>query len=298
MGIRYLKKPVIEHPSNLNPSAKAVRLGLSLGKRDLFIFPERITMVTAYAIAATVVLAAMTCVFLLALVLKDNSIVDIAYGMVFTAAAWVLTAGLGSAHPRQALLLFMVTAWGLRLAIHLFVRKRGKGEDFRYRAWREQWGRTFIVRSYFQIYILQGLVILIVASPVIAGITRPGGPLGILDLAGAAVWFTGLYFEAVGDWQLMRFKADPMNRGRIITTGLWRYTRHPNYFGEALLWWGFYIVALGSPGAWWTIISPLTIDFLLLKVSGIPMLEKRYKGNPEFEDYKKRTSPLIPWFPK
>jgi steroid 5-alpha reductase family enzyme len=255
-------------------------------------------MITAYTAAAVVIFFYMSCVFLLALVLKDNSIVDIAYGVAFITAAVAVAICCGEVHPRQTLLLFIVSVWGLRLAGHLMLRKHGKGEDFRYRKWREQWGSTFIIRSFIQIYMLQGVVILVIASPFIMAMVAPGRPLGFLDFIGTFIWFTGLTFEAAGDWQLTRFKADPANRGKVMTTGLWRYTRHPNYFGEAVLWWGVYLVALGSPGTWWTFISPLTIDFLLLKVSGIPMLEKRYEGDPEFEDYRRRTSPLIPWFPR
>lgn len=255
-------------------------------------------MITAYTVAAVVIFVFMSCVFVLALVLKDNSIVDIAYGVAFMVVTAAFAARFWVGHPRQILLAALVLIWGLRLAVHLFLRKRGRGEDFRYRSWRESWGKHFVVRSYFQIYVLQSAVILIVVSPVIIGVTNPGRYLGVLDLAGALIWFVGFFFEALGDWQLMRFKAESTNRGRIMREGLWRYTRHPNYFGEALLWWGVYLVALGSPGAWWTIISPLTIDFLLLKVSGIPMLEKHYEGNPEFEEYRKRTNLLIPWFPK
>jgi steroid 5-alpha reductase family enzyme len=240
----------------------------------------------------------MACIFLLALMLRDNSIVDIAYGVAFITA--VLSAALvkGASHPRFVLLCAMVILWGLRLAVHLIFRKRGHGEDFRYRKWREEWGRSFYIRSFFQIYVLQGIVVLIIASPVLHTAARPGGPLGALDLAGLLIWTAGFLFEAVGDWQLLRFKRDPRNKGKIITSGLWRYSRHPNYFGECFLWWGVYLVALGSPGAWWTVISPLCINFLLLYVSGIPMLEKKYEGNPEFEEYRKRTSPLIPWCPK
>lgn len=255
-------------------------------------------MVSSFVTAAVVIIILMSGLFVLAMALKDNSIADIAYGLIFTAVAWTTALGSEDGHPRQMLLLFMVTVWGVRLAVHLSFRKRGKGEDFRYRKWREKWGRAFAIRSFLQVFLLQGLVILIVSSPVIAGIASPGGSLGYLDVLGVIVWFLGIFFEAVGDWQLMAFRKNPENKGRIMTTGLWRYSRHPNYFGEAVLWWGVYLVSLGSPYAWWTILSPLTIDFLLLKVSGIPMLEKRYEGNAEFEKYRERTSPFLPWFPR
>jgi len=255
-------------------------------------------MTEVFFAAAGALAVYMTAVFFLALRLQDNSIVDIAYGLAFLTAVSSAVLVHGASHARFLLLYAMVILWGLRLAAHLFIRHRGRGEDFRYRKWREEWGSNFLVRSFFQIYVLQGAVVLIVSSPVLAVAADPGGPLGFLDAMGLGIWAVGLLFETVGDWQLLKFKKDPSNKGKIITTGLWRYTRHPNYFGECTLWWGVFLVALGSGGAWWTIISPLTINFLLLYVSGIPMLEKKYEGDPVFEEYRRRTSPLVPWFPK
>jgi len=254
-------------------------------------------MTAAFTAAGLTLAIYMSGIFVLALARKDNSVVDIAYGGAFIAAVTAAGIASGSGHPRQYLAAALVIIWGVRLAAHLFARSRGRGEDFRYRKWREEWGSSFIIRSFFQIYMLQGTVVLIVASPALLIMANPGTDLGLLDLLGAAVWALGFVFEALGDYQLLVFKREPANRGRIITTGLWRYTRHPNYFGECTLWWGVWLVALGTPGAFWTIISPLTINFLLLKVSGIPMLEKKYGGDPAFEEYRKKTSALIPWFP-
>lgn len=254
-------------------------------------------MTSALTAAAMTLAIYMSGIFVLALVRKDNSIVDIAYGGAFLAAVTAAAIVSGTGHPRQYLAAALVGIWGLRLILHLSTRSRGRGEDFRYRKWREEWGSSFVVRSFFQIYVLQGAVVFVVASPALFLMARPGKDLGVLDLLGAAVWALGFAFEALGDYQLLVFKRDSANRGRIITTGLWRYTRHPNYFGECTLWWGVFLVALGSPGAFWTVISPLTINFLLLKVSGIPMLEKKYEDDPAFEEYKRRTSALVPWFP-
>jgi steroid 5-alpha reductase family enzyme len=255
-------------------------------------------LIPAFSAAAAAIAVYMTCIFLLSLVKKDNSIADIAYGGAFIAAVASAALVSGSGHPRQYLAGAMIGLWGIRLTLHLYLRSRGRGEDFRYRKWREEWGSGFVVRSFLQIYVLQGAVVLVVASPVILLMARPGGALGFLDLAGAAVWTLGVTFEAVGDQQLLVFKRDAANEGRIITSGLWRFSRHPNYFGECTLWWGVLLVGLGASGALWTIISPLTINFLLLYVSGIPMLEKKYEGDAAFEEYKRRTSPLIPWFPR
>jgi steroid 5-alpha reductase family enzyme len=248
--------------------------------------------------AALVLFITMTCVFVLALILRDNSIVDIFYGPAFVVAAGAAYLKFATWQPRQILLLTLLTMWGVRLGSHLLVRHRGRGEDFRYRQWRESWGRSFVWRSFLQIYMLQGTVILVVLTPVLIVLHDPGCDLWALDAAGAAVWLLGFTFESVGDWQLLRFKRDPANRGQIMTRGLWSTTRHPNYFGEATLWWGILLIALAVPWGWVAIISPLTIDFLLLFVSGIPMLEKRYEGNPEFESYRRRTNTFFPWFPR
>ncbi len=251
-----------------------------------------------YLVAAGVLLIVMHAAFALALALEDNSIVDVVYGLAFVLACWSAYLPFGVGHPRQLLALTLVTVWGVRLALHVFVRKRGKGEDFRYRQWREEWGRSFLWRSYLQIFLLQGAVVFFVALPVLLVIDRPGTGLGWLDLLGLLLWGFGFAFEALGDWQLLRFKQDPANRGRIMQTGLWRYTRHPNYFGEATLWWGLFLIALGAPYGVLAVISPVLIAFLLLKVSGIPMLEAKYEGNPEFEAYRERTNAFFPGRPR
>jgi steroid 5-alpha reductase family enzyme len=252
-----------------------------------------------FLFAALVLLAFMSAIFVAALRLADNSIVDVAYGAAFVLVGWSTFAVYGTEHPRPLLVLGLVTVWGVRLAVHIFLRKLGEdGEDPRYRKWREEWGDTFLWRSFLQIFMLQGAVVYVVALPVLLVVNRPGGALGPLDLLGVVVWLLGFLFEAAGDWQLLRFKRNPANKGHLIQRGLWRYTRHPNYFGEAVLWWGVFLVALGAPAGLLAIVSPLTIDYLLLKVSGIPMLEARYEGHPEFAAYKQRTNAFFPWFPR
>lgn len=252
-----------------------------------------------FLLPALLLLCFMVSVFLLALRLHDNSIVDIAYGLGFLLVGWSGFVLFASSEPRQLLLLTLVSLWGLRLAGHIALRKRTEeGEDARYRQWRESWGKTFVWRSFLQIYLLQGTVIYLVALPVLLVIREAGGPLGWLDLLGALVWLLGFVFEALGDWQLLQFKRDRRNRGRIMRFGLWRFTRHPNYFGEATLWWGIFLITLSVPFGWLAVISPLLIDFLLLKVSGVPMLEAKYAENPEFEAYKEKTNAFFPWFPK
>jgi steroid 5-alpha reductase family enzyme len=245
-----------------------------------------------------VLLIYMTTIFGLALWLKDNSIVDVAYGLAFVLTCSAAFLVYGDGHPRQWLVVSLITIWGLRLACHIFLRKQGEGEDFRYRQWREEWGDTFIWRSFLQIFMLQGAVIFLVALPALLVIASPGEKLGAFDGAGLLVWLIGFSFEAIGDWQLLAFKRKPENHGKIIQSGLWNYTRHPNYFGEALLWWGLFLIALEVPYGAVAVLSPLLIDFLLLKVSGIPMLEAKYQNNPEFSAYKERTNAFFPWLPK
>jgi len=242
--------------------------------------------------------AAMTLLFCLALVLKDNSIVDIGWGLGF-----VLVAGLSAVQdpgfePRHILATFLVLVWGVRLAVHIFRRNRKRVEDFRYAAWRERWGRWFVLRSYFQIFMLQGLFLVLISAPLPRINSAPGRPLGPWDVAGVLLWLVGFLFESVGDAQLARFKKDPANKGKFIRTGLWNYSRHPNYFGEALMWWGIYVIALAVPGGGILVFSPLTITLLLRFVSGVPLLEKKYRDRPEFRDYARRTNAFIPWLPR
>lgn len=240
----------------------------------------------------------MVLFFLLSLYLKDGGIVDIGWGLGFVLVTLVTLYVSGSFYPRQLLMTALVALWGVRLAAHIFARSRGRGEDWRYKNWREEWGNSYVVRAFFQIFMLQGFFMLVIAIPIIFVNGFSGDMLAPLDFVGTVVWGVGFFFEAVGDYQLLKFKKNPENRGRIMKSGLWRYTRHPNYFGEVTLWWGIFLVALSVPGGIFTVISPLVITFLLLRVSGVPMLEAKYADDPDFRQYKKETSAFFPWFPK
>ena len=245
-----------------------------------------------------VVFLYMTFVFILALVKKDNSIVDVAWGIGFILVA-LLNFFLDSTFTfRSVLVTGLVIVWGTRLAVHIYLRNRGKGEDFRYAQWRKDWGKAVVWRSFFQIFMLQGFLLLIISCPIMLVNQSEAGGLTALDIAGVAVWLIGFLFEALGDYQLRAFKKKPENKGKIMSQGLWRYTRHPNYFGEVSCWWGIFLIALSIEKGWTAVISPLVITFLLLRVSGVTMLEKKYAGNEEFLEYARRTSPFIPWFPK
>jgi steroid 5-alpha reductase family enzyme len=248
--------------------------------------------------AALAVFLYMTAVFIIALLRKDNSVVDIAWGPGFVLVALLTFFLREGIEARHVLISGLVLVWATRLALHIYFRNRGRGEDFRYAKWRKEWGKWFVPRSFFQIFMLQGVFLILVALPIIQVNASSEAGLMPLDALGVAVWLVGFVFEAVGDFQLSRFKKNPKNRGKIMSVGLWKYTRHPNYFGEAAVWWGIFLIALSVRNGWIAIISPLTITFLLLKVSGVAMLEKKYAGNSEFAAYARRTRAFFPWFPK
>lgn len=236
--------------------------------------------------------------FIVATAIKNNSIVDMGWGPGFVVVTLFAYINAGYFTLRGTIALVLVTIWGVRLAYHIIRRNHGKPEDFRYANWREEWGRWVVVRAFFQVFMLQGVFMLIVASPVLLIQAADLSGFGLLELLGVLVWMVGFYFESVGDRQLRDFKADPANKGKIIQSGLWKYTRHPNYFGEATMWWGLGIMALAVPLGWLGLIGPIVITWLLVFVSGVPMLEKKYQGRSDFEEYAARTSVFIPWFPK
>jgi steroid 5-alpha reductase family enzyme len=234
----------------------------------------------------------------LSLPLRDVSIVDPAWGAGFVIVALLALAIGQGCHGRRLLLAVLVTLWGLRLAGHLLARKlREPGEDPRYGEMRERRGERFALWSLATVFPLQGALIWVVSLPIQAAAPQPDR-LGLLDGIGAAVWAVGMFFEAVGDLQLSRFKADPANRGTVMQRGLWRYTRHPNYFGDFLLWWGIYLIALSTGDAWWTIAGPLCMSTLLIRVSGKKLLEDRMRARPGYAEYVSRTSGFFPLPPR
>ena len=255
-------------------------------------------LINTFLIAAIIIFCYMTGLFVIALIRRDNSIADIAWGFGFVIVAWATLSIVGSFYPRQILVCSLVLIWGSRLSIRIFIRNLGRPEDPRYRKWREEWGRFFILRSYLQVFILQGVILLVNISPVLIINTTSDGNLILLDALGLLVWLTGFFFEFVGDYQLDLFLKEPKNRGNIMDRGLWYYTRHPNYFGEITMWWGIFIIALSVPYGWIGFVGPLTITLMIVFVSGIPMTERLMEKTPGFEEYRRRTSVLIPWFPK
>ncbi len=248
--------------------------------------------------AAVVVFLYFMGFFLVAQLIRNNSIVDMGWGAGFIVLTMTTLLLQGTYTERSLLVAVLVLVWGGRLSYHIVRRNWGKPEDFRYANWRKEWGRWLVPRAFLQVFMLQGALMLVIAYPIILINAYPEPGLTYLDFLGLAVWLVGFYFEAVGDKQLARFKQDPANKGHIIKTGLWKYSRHPNYFGEATMWWGIFLLALSSPFGWSALISPLVITGLLLFVSGVPMLEKKYKDNPEFQAYARVTSKFFPWIPR
>jgi len=234
--------------------------------------------------------------FVVSILAKRNDVADIAWGIGFVLVAW-LSWALGGRSEIGAVLGILITIWGLRLAWHIFQRNRRRDEDYRYQEWRKSW-KNFYLRSFLQVFILQGFFMFLISMPVWVLNGSSYVPSSMLGVVGVLVWGIGFYFESVGDAQLKLFISDPRNKGKLVTSGLWRYTRHPNYFGEVTQWWGIFLAAFGSTYNIVTIIGPLTITLLILFVSGIPLLEKKYDGRPDWETYKSRTSRFIPWPPK
>ncbi|MFV8835380.1 DUF1295 domain-containing protein [Aquisalimonas sp.] len=240
-------------------------------------------------------LGLMLAVWLASLRLRDASLVDRFWGAGFVLLAWVywFTAGLP---PVGLIMVLPVTLWGLRLSAYLSWRNWGHGEDYRYREMRDKHGSRFAWVSLWTVFMLQGGLMWLIAMPLVYGARVPEGSALIVPLAvlGLVVWAFGFIWESIADAQLARFKADPGNRGRVMDRGVWRYSRHPNYFGEIVLWWGFFLIAAAA-GGWWSVVSAALMTFLLMRVSGVTLLEKKLnETRPEYRDYVARTNALVP----
>lgn len=239
--------------------------------------------------------------WLVSLPLQNASIIDIGWGLGFVIIAWTTFLLAKSEGPRAWLLVVLPTVWGIRLSGYLFWRNHGQGEDRRYAAMREKHGARFWWVSLFTVFGLQGAVMWVVALPLVVGIAESVDAPAIktLHLFGVGVWLVGMVFEAGGDWQLAKFKANPENKGQVLNRGLWRYTRHPNYFGDFLVWWGHWLVSLASASQIWTVVSPLVMSALLMKFSGVGLLEHDIADRrPDYAEYKRRTRTFFPWWPK
>lgn len=252
-----------------------------------------------FFLSEAIILVLVFLLWLLSLRLKNASIVDIFWGSGFVIIAWVSFLFGSGPTLLKTILLALVTIWGLRLSTYIYRRNHGKPEDFRYAAWRKQYGnKVWWWYSFFHVFLLQGFLMWVISTPIVA-VMAAETEAGVWLFAplGAALWAFGFAFEAGGDWQLEKFKSDPQNKGKLLTSGLWAFTRHPNYFGDAAQWWGFYLISLAA-GAWWAVFSPAMMTYLLLRVSGASMLEKTMRERPGYEEYARKTSEFIPWPPK
>ena len=235
--------------------------------------------------------------FLISVIKKRNDVADIAWGVGFILLAWSSFFVFNAFSLVAVVVNILVTIWGVRLATHIFKRLMKKDEDSRYAQWRSEWGKFVLIRSYLQVYLLQGLLLYIIALPILF-VNASTHSFGLLQIVGLIVWLIGFLFEVIGDAQLKEFLADENNKGKIMQTGLWKYTRHPNYFGEVTLWWGIFLISLSTTNTFFGILGPITITLLILFVSGVPLLEKKYSHRPDFQAYAKRTSVFFPLPPK
>ena len=242
-----------------------------------------------------------TIAFFIAQAKENNGLQDIAWGLGFVVVALYSYLFSKTDSLNGLVITVLVLLWGGRLSYHLFKRNWNSPEDKRYVEMRERWkanGENVKFAAYFKVFMFQMLLLIVIVQPVLLVNTRPGNGLKLINYIGIGVWILGYFFEVVGDAQLKKFKSDPNNKGKLMTEGLWAYTRHPNYFGESTMWWGILLVSIVEPISYVGIVGPAMITFLLLKVSGVPMLEKKYEGREDFEAYKKRTSKFIPMPPK
>jgi steroid 5-alpha reductase family enzyme len=247
--------------------------------------------------------------FIVGTLKKNNGLMDIFYGPGYFVVAltslifYIILSN--TVNIRQILTTILVFIWAFRLATYVFIRNRGKPEDFRYQTMRKRWKTNIVLKSLIRVYLFQGFVIFIIAFPVwFINISNNPPIINLLDFAGITlwlgivVWLLGFIFETIGDYQLFEFKKDPNNKGKIMDRGLWKYTQHPNYFGEVTQWWGIFIITLAIPFGFISVVGPIFITYMIIKVSGIRLLNYRYKDDDKYAEYKKRTSVFFPWFPK
>jgi steroid 5-alpha reductase family enzyme len=248
--------------------------------------------------SAIVIVAYFILFFIIGQLTKNNSVVDIGWGLGYVVLTTFHLLTATSVTITALIVSVLVFIWGLRLSYYIAKRNLGKEEDYRYKQMRKKWGNKQVLFAFFQVYMLQALFLYIVATPIIISFAGGATKLSIISMVGILVWIVGFLFEAVGDKQLKVFLKNPQNKGKLMTTGLWKFTRHPNYFGEATMWWGIFLLALPSAYGVLGIISPILITYLLLFVSGVPMLEKKYENNEAFQKYARRTSKFFPLPPK
>lgn len=237
--------------------------------------------------------------FIVSIIIKRNDIADVAWGPGIALVA--ITSFLLTTNPSftQSVVTTLICVWALRLGIRVGLKNvRKPGEDPRYKRWRDSWGKWFYIRSFFQVFVLQvGLMIVLGYGAIHLSLFGSNDTWWFIA-AGTCIWIFGFLFESVSDWQLDHFITNPANKGKLMRYGLWKYSRHPNYFGEVTMWWGLWIMIIPTPFSLLALISPVTITLLILFVSGIPLLEAMFKDHPEFAEYKRTTNVFVPWWPK
>lgn len=253
-----------------------------------------------YIYGLLVIIALMSLLWIISVIIKNASIVDLFWGFGFVLSSGYYFISLEGFSARKIILMVLVFIWGMRLSAYLTWRNHGKGEDFRYREFRKKYGENrYWWISFFQVFILQGILMWLISAPLLGaqyyGVSKS---LNILDFAGIILWIIGFMFEAGGDWQLAVFKANPANKGKVLDSGFWRYTRHPNYFGDSAVWWGFGLICLAA-GSYLPLLGSVLMTLMIIKVSGVALLEKSLKDQkPEYREYIEKTSAFLPWFPK
>ncbi|MFX1376344.1 MAG: DUF1295 domain-containing protein [Promethearchaeota archaeon] len=266
-------------------------------------------MLVIIGYSAIFLLGYLIIAFIVGTIKKNNGLMDVFYGPGYFSVA--LTSLIlffminGIVDIRQIIVTSLVFIWAVRLGTYVFIRNRGKPEDYRYRAMREKWKTNIVLKSFIRVYFFQGIVIFIVAFPVwFINISVNPPILSILDFAGitlwlgALIWLIGFLFETIGDYTLYKFLQKPENKGEVMDRGVWKLSQHPNYFGEVTQWWGIYIIALATPFGFISIFGPIFITYMIIKVSGIRLLDKRFESDDKYSEYKRRTSVFFPWFPK
>lgn len=248
-----------------------------------------------YSIVAASLLVYFLVWFFIARIKENFSLVDIAWGLGFVVVAWVSYLGTIGQTRQTIVILVLVTFWGIRLFWHLSRRNWNKPEDYRYVNMRKRWGTTFVgIKSFLNVFVLQGVLLYIISLPIMHSFANQNTSFQWWQYLGVGVWLFGFFFETIGDFQLEQFKKESANKGKLLTSGLWSLTRHPNYFGESICWWGIFLISYTTVSDVWLVISPALITLLLLFVSGVPLLEKKYKDREDFQQYAKKTAKFFP----
>lgn len=257
-------------------------------------------MATVFFKACLLIWVLVTLLWIWSVFIKNVSIVDLFWGCGFVIVNTFYVFMSGDLNTRKILILVLVAIWGLRLSIYLAFRNIGKKEDFRYREFRRKYGaERYWWFSYFQTFLLQGILMMIVSLPLLGvSMSEDSGSLNLFDYIAIFIWLIGFTFEAGGDFQLARFKRDSKNKGKVLNTGFWKYTRHPNYFGDSAVWWAYGLFCIAA-GNYWQVIGSILMTLLIIKVSGVALLEKDLnKSKAKYHEYIETTSSFFPWFPK